>query len=253
MTAYEDAVHTLYQAAFSEFVTERKRLATELKARGDKDGAARLGKLQRPPISAWVVNQLWWRDRESFEALLALAARVTASDRDAAKQHREALAGLRDHAARILQEQGNAATESTLRRVTTTLAAIAAAGGFAPDAPGTLSADRDPPGFEALGFATTAPHVPAAKPASPTAKDEAAEKAEQRRREAEQRRAEEEERKRRLAERERLSHALREAQKLQATQQHELARLRQETEAAEQGLRETQALLARIQAELANL
>lgn len=253
MTAYDDAVQTLYQAAFGDFVAERKRLAMELKTQGDKDGAAQLGKLQRPPVSAWVVNQLWWRKRESFEALLALAARVTASDRDAAKQHREALAGLRDDAARILQEQGNAATETTLRRVTTTLSAIAAAGGFAPDAPGMLSADRDPPGFEALGFATSTASAPAPKPAPTTAKDDAAEKAEQRRREAEQRRAEEEERKRRLAERERLSTALRDAQKLQATQQHELGRLRQEADAAEQSLKETQALLARLQAELASL
>jgi chromosome segregation ATPase len=34
--------------------------------------------------------------------------------------------------------------------VTTTLSALAATGGFAPDAPGTLRFDRDPPGFGAV-------------------------------------------------------------------------------------------------------
>jgi hypothetical protein len=38
-------------------VAERRQLAGELKAAGDKD-AAKLAKLARPPISAWAVDQL---------------------------------------------------------------------------------------------------------------------------------------------------------------------------------------------------
>lgn len=247
VAAYDDAVTTLYQAAFSDFVAERKRLAAELKAAGDKPGAAQLLKLQRPPISAWVVNQLWWQQQAEFVELIDVAARVKVGDREAAKAHREALAKLRELAAQILREGGNAATEATLRRVTTSVSAIAANGGFAPDAAGALSADRDPPGFESLGFAvggTARATPPPEKPKDDTAARKA---------EAEKRRAEEQERARRAAERERLSGALRDAHALQATQKREVGRLRGELEDAEQSLKETQALLARIERELASL
>lgn len=246
VAAYEDAVDALYRAPFADFVAERKRLAAELKAGGDKEGSARLSKLSRPPVSAWAVNQLWWKAREAFEELIALAARVKGGERDAGKAHREQLARLREQAAELLQEAGNAATEPTLRRVTTTLSAIAAQGDFAPDAPGALSSDRDPPGFEALGFAAASPSPAPPKPDASRADDE-------RRLEAERRRAEEEERKRRLAERERLSSALRDAHALERSQQRERARLQQELEGAEQSLKETQAVLERLEKELASL
>ncbi len=52
------------------------RLSGELKGAGDKDGSAKLAKLARPPISAWVVNQLYWRERDSFDELLESAAQL---------------------------------------------------------------------------------------------------------------------------------------------------------------------------------
>ena len=45
--AYADAVAALYRSTQEQFITERKRLAAELKAAGDKAGAAQLGKLAR--------------------------------------------------------------------------------------------------------------------------------------------------------------------------------------------------------------
>ena len=262
MSAYDEAVTTLYQATLSDFVAERKRLAAELKAAGDKDAAARVAKLVRPPVSAWAVNQLWWRERKAFEALVTAARRVKVGDREASQAHRQALARLKETAARLLQEAGNAATEPTLRRVTTTLSAVAATGGFEPDAAGALSADRDPPGFEALGFGS---HSTAPTP-SATARggddDESTDDAGTRRaREAEQRRAEEMERRRteeaerqrRLAERERLSAKLREAEQARDSQQRDVQRLRAELEKAEQSLKKSQALLGQIEADLASL
>jgi DNA repair exonuclease SbcCD ATPase subunit len=237
----------------NEFVAERKRLAGELKASGDKQAAAKLSQLTRPSVSAWAVNQLWWRQRPAFEALLQAAAQVKAGDREASKQHREALAELRQHATALLEEAGNAASEGTLRRIATTLSALAAAGGFAPDSPGTLVADRDPPGFET--FVASAPSLvsrsqgSAPAPAIDTAATARAEKAA----EAERRRAEEAERERRRAERERLSAALREAQQLRGAQQREVARLKEELDSAEQSLQQTQTLLAEIDAQLASL
>ncbi|RYZ07765.1 MAG: hypothetical protein EOO73_10560 [Myxococcales bacterium] len=255
VAAYDDAVTALYRAPFADFVAERKRLAAELKATGDKDGSARLAKLARPPVSAWAVNQLWWEARDDFEQLIAVAARVKSGDRDASKAHRTQLTKLRDQAAELLRGAGNAAAEATLRRVTTTLSAIAAQGDFGPDAPGALSADRDPPGFEALGFAGAPARVspPPAAEKSPSAAEARHAEAEQRRLEAERRRAEEEERKRRLAERERLSGAIRDARAQEKSQQREQSRLQRELEDAEQSLKETQALLERLEQELASL
>mgnify|MGYP001552432682 FL=1 len=251
--SYEDAVSTLYQASLGDFVAERKRLSAEFKAAGDKDAAARFAKLGRPPVSAWAVNQLWWREREAFEALLEAAKRVTVGDREASQQHRQALGKLRDAAARLLQESGNAASDGTLRRVATTLSALAATGGFAPDPPGALSADRDPPGFEALGFGAAAA-APAPSSVAPSEVAESSREAEKRRaEEAEKRRAEEAERQRRLAERERLSTLLREAQQLRDSQQRDVSRLRGELETAEQSLKTTRALLADLEQQLAAL
>jgi len=167
---YDDAVASLFQVPLDQFVTERKQLAGELKAAGDKAGAARLAKLARPPVSAWAVNQLWWHARASFEALFETARRLRDGTLDAAA-HREALARLRVQATNILTDAGHGTTEATLRRVTLTLSALAAAGGWDPDLPGTLSADRDPPGFEALGAGNVValPVTPAAAAEPPPA------------------------------------------------------------------------------------
>jgi hypothetical protein len=277
VSGYDAANTALHQAAFGDFVAERKRLAAELKAAGDKEGSARLLKLARPPVSVWAVNQLWWHEREAFEELVSAAARVKVGDREASKRHREALTKLRERATQILLEGGNGASEATLRRVATTLSALAAAGGFEPDAPGALSADRDPPGFEALGFgaatdatatattsatttraasSTTTPSGAAdadAADAADAAKAAAEEAAARRAAEIERKRAEEAERARRLAERERLAATLRQTQALQGTQQRELLRLRSEVDGAEQRLKETQALIGEIEKQLTSL
>src|SRR5262245_55956945 len=154
---YEDAVETLFQAPHEQFVAERKRLAGELKAAGDKDGAAKLAKLARPPISAWVVDQLWWRARDAFDVLFDTAERVRRGELGASGVHRDALAKLRAHAVQILIDAQHGTSEATLRRVTQTLSALAASGSWAPDPPGALSADRDPPGFEAIGLGNVVP------------------------------------------------------------------------------------------------
>jgi hypothetical protein len=176
--AYADALAALYRSSQELFVGERKRLAAELKAGGDKEGAARFGKLARPTLSAWAVNQLWWQARPLFEELLSSSERLRHGDRSAGSTHRDALTALRTRAAALLAEGGHAATDATLRRVTTTLSALAAAGGFEPEAPGALSADRDPPGFEAMGdfggFASGGAGLAAAAPVAELATTAAA-------------------------------------------------------------------------------
>lgn len=172
------AIASLFQAPLEQFVPVRKQLSAELKAAGDKEGAARLLKLKRPTLSVWVVNQLWWLEQGSFEALLASARRISTGDLTGTVEHRRVLGELREAARRLLTEAGHPANEATLRRCMTTLSALAAAGGFDPDRPGALQSDRDPPGFEALtlSFApsdTPTPETPAQSAAAPAPQVEA--------------------------------------------------------------------------------
>jgi hypothetical protein len=203
-SAYDAALAELYQAPLSQFIAERKRLAAELKA-NKEPGATTLASKPKPPISAWVVNQLWWHARDAFDDLLKSAEKLRKGQLSASGEHRDVIAKLRKRAASILEDAGHNATEGTLRRITTTLAAIAAAGGFDPDAPGTLAEDRDPPGFEAVGIPSEPIERPEPKKAHKhDGEDELA-------REREKKRAAEEEKKRKAAEKHRLEAALRTA------------------------------------------
>src|SRR6478735_470210 len=168
-SSYEQAVSALYRAPHGSFVVERRRLAAELKAEGDKTGAARLAKLERPPLSAWAVIQLWWHARESFDELFDTAAQLRAGKLSASPAHRKAIAKLAARAEQLLSDAGHSASDATLRRVTMTLSGLAAAGGFEPDAPGALSKDREPPGFEAWGIASSSGEQAESEPeAAPT-------------------------------------------------------------------------------------
>ena len=285
-TAYDAAVATLFQAPLDQFVAERKRLAAELKAGGDKTGAQSFAKLARPPIAAWVVNQLWWQSREGFDQLFATAERLRSGELAAGSVHRDALAKLRASAAELLSLRGHPVTEATLRRVATTLSALAAGGGFAPDPPGALVADRDPPGFDAAGsmsfpVRTTANPVAEKTEATPyVANDtrvsvdraqavveraQAQEAAEaKRRRDAqeatrvaeERKRAEERqraERAERLAEKKRLDEELQTTRARLAAQQRERDRLQTELTKSKVEMERTQTKLNELEASAAQL
>ena len=281
---YDEAVAALYQAPHGEFVTERKRLAAELKAAGDKAGAAKLAKLGRPPTSAWTVNQLWWHARDAFEALFESAEKLRKGDLSATGEHRDAIAKLRQHAQKILTEAGHGTTEATLRRVTTTLAALAASGGFGPDPEGALSADRDPPGFEAVGISApelverhTKQEAPAPKAKAkakdddedkddnddddaPSRKEAAAAKraaeAEEKRALAEaaaERRKKEQAEAKRLAELRGVETALSSAKSEVERKQKELDRLQKAVEQAQATVDKSQAVVDELEAKLAEL
>ncbi len=284
VASYDDAVVELFQAPHGSFVAERKRLAGELKASGDKVGATRIGKISRPPISAWTVNQLWWHARDAFDTLLVTASRLRDGELSATPAHREAIAALRARAAAFLSDAGHAATESTLRRVATTLSSIAATGSFEPDRPGTLADDRDPPGFEAAGAIAGL----AASVAKPVAQDAAGSRPEatsvpdaadapdeavdtQRKRErAEAERARqvearelaeaaaarnraEEAKAKQLAERRRHEAALRTAAQEVERKERDVARLRKAVAEAEASLEKSRAVVTELEAELAAL
>ena len=155
-------IDELFQAPLAEFTAARNALAAKLKKEGDAETAERVKTLVKPSISAWVANQLYWRQRKAFERLFAAgdqfrraqAAQLAGKSGDlrgSLDARREALAELTKQAADILRDAGHPPSPETMRRVMTTLEALATYG-EQPNAPqaGRLTADVDPPGFEAL-------------------------------------------------------------------------------------------------------
>ena len=153
-------VDALYRLPLADFTAARNALAARVKkAGGDPDAVKGLTK---PSVSAWAVNQLFWRHRPEFDRLMTAGERFrdaqaaqlagqSADLREPLAARREVLAELSRLAAAILQDGGSAASPDMMRRVTSTLEAIAVYGRHegAPPA-GRLHDDVDPPGFEAL-------------------------------------------------------------------------------------------------------
>ena len=155
-------VDGLFKLPLEEFTAARNALAAALKAAGSGDEAAAVKALTKPPLSAWAVNQLYWHHRKPFEQLMAAGDRLRKAQaaqlagkpaelRGPMEAHRDAVAELTKRAAALLRDSGHPPTPDLTRRVTTTLEALAVYGNQdgAPQ-PGRLTADVDPPGFEAL-------------------------------------------------------------------------------------------------------
>src|SRR4029077_8018678 len=129
----------LFQAPLADFTSARNTLAAKLKKEGDATGAERVKTLGKPSISAWVANQLYWRHRKAFDHLLAAgdqfrkaqAAQLAGKRADlraSLDARREALSEMTKHAAEILRDAGHPSSPDTMRRVMTTLEALATYG-----------------------------------------------------------------------------------------------------------------------------
>ncbi|MCG8424362.1 MAG: hypothetical protein MJE77_41245 [Proteobacteria bacterium] len=158
----EAAIDRLYQAELAEFIDARNRLANTLRKR-DRTVAAQVKKLAKPSVSAWAVNQAYWNARDDFEALLdagetlrtmqkkAFSGEPGGDLQSAMNTRLIAMGTVMKYAEQALNRGGHGTSNAILRRVSTTLEALAAYGraGSAPRA-GRLSADVPAPGFEAL-------------------------------------------------------------------------------------------------------
>jgi DNA repair exonuclease SbcCD ATPase subunit len=155
-------VDSLFKLPLDEFTAARNALASRMKKSGRAEDAASLRALSKPSISAWVVNQLYWRNRQDFDRLIktgqqfvkAQSAQLSGKPANlhaALDARREALSELTTLATGILHQSGHAPSPDMMRRITTTLEALATYGEH-PEAPraGRLTDDIDPPGFEAL-------------------------------------------------------------------------------------------------------
>jgi hypothetical protein len=158
----EDDLEALFRLPVAEFTAARNALATQLKKSGRRDESDRVKALAKPSITAWAVNQLYWKHRAAFDRLIATGQRFrqaqtsgragkVADMRAALDARREALSHLADLATALLRDAGSSPTSETVHRITTTLEAMSAYESL-PDAqrPGRLTRDVDPPGFESF-------------------------------------------------------------------------------------------------------
>lgn len=163
MPKLDDDMDALFKLPLTEFVGARKALAARLKQNGFVSEAEGVKALAKPSISAWTVNQLYWRQREAFDELIATVKRFRKAQasgkmmnmREALKARREALSNLSDLATEALRDGGHNPSLDTLRRIGTTLEALSAATSLS-DGPtlGRLTEDIDPPGFNSFGSFT---------------------------------------------------------------------------------------------------
>jgi hypothetical protein len=148
----------LYRLAPDEFTAARNALAKQA-----GPDAAEVKKLTRPPLPAWAINQLFWRRRPLYDALVGASTELRqthkavlngrqADLRAAGKVHETALDAALKGTLAIVDEQGQPATDATRQAILTTLRALPAG-----EPPGRLTRTLQPGGFEMLAGLSIAP------------------------------------------------------------------------------------------------
>ena len=159
----ESRIDALYQLVPGEFVAARNALAKELAGAGDKEAANRVKKLAKATVTAWAVNRVVAVHADDFQAAVDAGQAVRAalggkgSIQEAMSQRRDAVDALTAAAVAQLESLGSTAGPDAQRRMSRTIEALVTAPGDE-QAPGRLTHDLDPPGFEAvMGMALAAP------------------------------------------------------------------------------------------------
>jgi len=173
VTSLDSDIDRLYELPLDEFTAARNALASRVKAAGDGGGAARVKAMAKPSVSAWAVNQLYWRVRPDFDAVVKAgdAQRLAEQRRLAgAKADARAAGAARDAAiARALKTIDGLAAKAGVflgppirQRIKNTLEAIATEGSArATPFNGRLVEDVETTGFAALAaLAAMAPPPP---------------------------------------------------------------------------------------------
>ncbi len=167
----EGAVDRLYQLPLEEFTAARNALAKQSGKR-----SAEIKSLVKPPVAAWAVNQLYWRRRPVYDALIDAARQLrrahgavlggkAADVRGAGKAHEERVSAALDAALEIANESGHAASDAMRQPLVTTLRALPSE-----DTPGRLTRTLQPGGFESLaGLSIRGVKVPLARAPKPPA------------------------------------------------------------------------------------
>jgi hypothetical protein len=126
----DEQIDQLYQLPLDEFTAARNAL---VKQAGDR--AAEVRKLEKPNLAAWTVNQLYWKERDAYEAVIKAAEKMRAAYkqmlagkstdvRGAEDAHQEALQEARQAARRILEDGGHPNPDAVMMPVAETLDAL---------------------------------------------------------------------------------------------------------------------------------
>jgi hypothetical protein len=184
MSSLESELDELYALEPGEFVSERDRLARELRDAGRREESEQVKSLRKPTVSAATINQLSRRERREVDLLLDAGHRLREAQQrllagedpgsldEARRIEREALGKLRRAAQKILAESGRESS-TTLDKIMATLQAAAVSDeGRELLARGRLSGDLESAGFDLLApLASGAPKrkraAPKKKPAAP--------------------------------------------------------------------------------------
>ncbi|MFB3852923.1 MAG: hypothetical protein ACE148_03780 [Vicinamibacterales bacterium] len=148
----ESEIDRLYQLPLAEFTSARNELAKTI---GGTKGAE-IRALRRPSTSAWVVNQLYWRNRATYDALTATASRLreaqeaalggrAAELRETDRAHDRAIRAALDAAMALVGESMHPLSAATRDAVRRTLRALPTQ-----RRPGRLEKDLAPGAFETL-------------------------------------------------------------------------------------------------------
>ena len=136
-------VEHLYSEPLDRFIDARTELVKRLREQGSGDAAAEAGRLRKPTVPAWAVDQLARLAPEDLGALFEANERLRAAQAGgkrsggreafrAAAQDRQRLVGrLTDAAGEILRAAGHGDARATMDRVAATLLATAADDGGA--------------------------------------------------------------------------------------------------------------------------
>ena len=161
-------VDKLYQLPPEEFTAARNALARDA---GSDGGEIR--RLPKPPLAAWAVNQLYWKDRDVYDTLVEAADALRSAHkavlggrkgdlRTASKMHDEALDRALKATLQLVQDAGQHASDATRQAILNTLRALPSS-----DPPGRLGRTLQPGGFEMLaGLPVAAGKRAAARPAA---------------------------------------------------------------------------------------
>jgi len=128
--ALDAEIDRLYQLPLDEFTTARNELA-----KGAGSEAKRVRALAKPPIAAWAVNQLHWKNPDLWNALIAagenaqrahraVLAGKSGDVRAAGKVHEDAVEKALRATLKLLEEAGHPAADATKHAIGTTLRAL---------------------------------------------------------------------------------------------------------------------------------
>jgi ribosomal protein S6 len=139
----DDEAAELLAGPLNEFTSRRNAKARELKQAGQRELAAEVGGLKKPSVAVWAVNRLAHHNRSLLERLRRAGEDVVRAQSTAVAGQKNAAQGLRTVSdalqrelegsvratADVLQAEGHAADEATLRRVREMLRLGAVSGG----------------------------------------------------------------------------------------------------------------------------